>query len=223
MDELVDSFRKSILKSVSEIGIDFAEIGIDSMMDSIIDNDILESIPVVQTLIGVCKVSYHIHERNLMKQTLCCIQGIHEGTISQEKLDSYLRKLNENPKKAEKELGRVLIILDRQIDGVQSKITGHFWRAYINQDISWEKFCELTEANGRMFVSDYPKLQEIYQQNNIVIDGSISYQIDRLVSLGLLQIKNRTGITWGDREDGKIEKDVTITSFGEVFCKYGDL
>ncbi|WP_069989039.1 hypothetical protein [Massilioclostridium coli] len=226
MDQMIDSLRQSIAKPILEIGADFTEIGIDSIIDSILDNDILKSIPVVQTLIGVCKVSYHIHERNLMKQTLCFIQGIHDGSISSEKLNSHLSKLDQDPKQAEKELGRVLIILNKQIDGIQSKIAGCFYRAYVNRNISWEKFCELVESNYRMFISDYTKLQEIYEQNNIVIDGSISYQIDRLVSLGLLRITNHAntvGTTLGDLDNGFTKKHVTITSFGEVFCKYGDL
>lgn len=218
MGELVPALRDTLFVPTYEIVAEYAEIGIDALLDS----DALKSIPVVGTLSAICKVGYNIHERNLIKQTLGFIVGFNSGTLSQEKIDKHRYDLENNPTKAEKELGRVLIVLGNHIEDIQSQVLGSFYRTYVNGAISWKKFCELSEANRRMFVSDYPILRETAQYGGIDINGKELYQLDRLISLGLLQNKNRLGGTEIIDFDKEQEKsyDMIITSFGRTFCQH---
>ena len=70
----------------------------------------------------ICKIGYNLHERNLIKQTLAFITEFNSGSISQGKLNEHREKLEANPKEAEKELGRVLIILGNQVEQIQSQV-----------------------------------------------------------------------------------------------------
>lgn len=218
MYELIPSFKDSLFSPTYEIVAEYAEIGIDALLDS----DVLKGIPVVGTLSAICKVGYNIHERNLLKQTLRFIIEFNSGTLSQEKIDEYRYELENNYKKAEKELGRVLILLGNHIEQMQSQVLGSFFKSYVNGAISWGKFCELTEANRRIFVSDYQILIEAAKQGGINLKGRELYQIDRLISLGLLQYKNRLGGV----ETIELGKpyirtyDVIITTFGKTFCQH---
>ena len=124
---------------------------------------------------SLCKVGYNLHERNLIKQTLAFITEFNSGSISQEKLDEHREKLEANPKEAEKELGRVLIILGKQVEQIQFQVLGSFYAAYIKDAISWEKFCELSEANRRMFISDYQILFEATNNNGLKIQNRELY------------------------------------------------
>ena len=85
--------------------------------------------------------------------------------------------------------------------------------------ISWEKFCELTEANRRMFVSDYALLFEAAIKDGLKIQGRELYQVDRLISLGLLQNQNRLGgNVWIDFTDNpEKQNDIIVTSLGMTF------
>ncbi len=87
------------------------------------DNEVLKGIPVVSTLSSICKIGYNLHERDLIKQTLAFITEFSSGSIPQEKLNAHREKLEANPKEAEKELGRVLIILGNQVEQTNPK----FW------------------------------------------------------------------------------------------------
>ncbi len=218
MTELVPALKDTLFSPTYEIVAEYAEIGIDSLMES----DALKGIPVVGTLSAICRVGYNIHERNLIKQTLNFIIGFNTGTLSPEKIERHRIELESNPVKAEKELGRVLIILGNHIESIQSQILGSFYKAYVKKAISWDKFCELSEANRRMFVSDYHILREANRNGGIDINDRELYQVDRLISLGLLQNQNRLGGTIIIDFDRVQERkyDIIITSFGKTFCQH---
>lgn len=218
MSKLVPALKDTLFSPTYEIVAEYAEIGIDALLD----NEVLKGIPVVSTLSSICKIGYNLHERNLIKQTLAFITEFNSGSISQEKLNEHREKLEANPKEAEKELGRVLIILGNQVEQIQSQVLGSFYAAYVKGAISWGKFCELSEANRRMFMSDYAVLSEAAHDKGIDLKGRELYQVDRLISLGLLQNQNRLGgAVWIDGMDstGK-EKDVIVTSFGKTFYQH---
>ncbi len=223
MSNLVPAFRDSIFSPLGDPAGEILEVGIDMVFE----NDALKSIPIVNTVVGLCKVGVNLHERNLLRQTGIFINEVRDGTISSEKLEQHRAELERDPEKAEKELGRVLIILGRQVDDFQSKVLGSFYRAFVRGAISWEKFCELAEANSRMFSGDYMVLEEAYY-GDLKNNKRELYQIDRLTSLGLLENQQRTGVAEDDRlsfQGGTLtinntsDKNVSLTSFGTTFCQ----
>ena len=215
MKELVPSFKETLFSPTYEIVSEYAEIGIDALLE----NEVLKGIPFISTISSFCKAGYNLHERNLIKQTIAFITEFNSGNVSQEKLEAHREKLQVNPKEGEKELGRVLIIFGNQVEQTQSKVLGSFYAAYIKEAISWEKFCELSEANRRMFISDYQILFQAAINDGIKIENRELYQVDRLISLGLLQNKNRQGgVIWLNTEkDSDKKKDIIVTSFGKTF------
>lgn len=215
MNKLVPALKDTLFSPTYEIAAEYAEIGIDALLD----NEVLKEIPVVGTLSSLCKIGYNLHERNLIKQTLAFITEFNSSSISQEKLDEHREKLEENPKEAEKELSRVLIILGKQVEQIQSQVLGSFYAAYIKGAISWEEFCELSEANRRMFISDYQILFEAAINDGLKIQNRELYQVDRLISLGLLQNNNRLGGNVRIKIIGNPEEqnDIIVTSFGKTF------
>ena len=211
MTELVPAMRKTIFNSAADVIGDYAEIGIDAVLES----DALKAIPVVGTISAVCKVGYNLHERNLIKQTIEFLRGFNEKKLDQAVIDKHRVK-------AEKELGRVIILLGNHIENQQSIVLGSFYSAYVRGAISWEKFCELAEVNRRMFVNDYEILQKVYENDGMRLEGKELYPIDRLISLGLLQLRNRLGGVEIQSFDAPlVEKpDVIITSLGKTFCQH---
>jgi len=89
----------------------------------------------------------------------------------------------------EKELGRVILLLDRTLEEKQAQNLGIFYSSYVKGAISWEKFVELTEVNERIFVADIDELKSIgncsISQSEEISDARM-YQIQRLESLGLV-------------------------------------
>ena len=102
---------------------DISELAIDA----VIQNGLLKDIPIVGTIVGFCKLGMNLRERNLLKQTLNFINEFNNGTIDPEKLRKYQEEIKANPKKAEEELGRCLLILNSTIETIHSKIQGRLF------------------------------------------------------------------------------------------------
>lgn len=225
MSDLIPSFRDSVLVPLSEPAGDILEIGIDALLE----NEALKTLPFVNTVVGLCKVGVNLHERNLLRQTAAFITAVNNGTIDPEKLEQHRVALEEDPRRAEKELGRVLIILGNQVDVYQSRVLGSFYRAFLQGSISWDKFCELSEANSRMFSADYAVLLKIHEPMGFLSPAKDTYQIDRLVSLGLLK---STSVSRSEIENLISYQNETmqittpkfpgvqLTSFGKTFLQH---
>ena len=186
MNEIIDPFKESLFndKFKGILG-DTIEIGIDS----ILTDDSLREIPIVNTIIGTFKFGQNIHDRNLLKQTMIFIQEFNNNS-NNEKVQKYISKykknITNNPKKAEIELGRVMIILNRNIDDIKSSILAKLYLSYIENKIDWIKFCDLSEVNEKMFTLDIEILKDIYL-NNTDFDKDKLHNYQRLVSNGLMK------------------------------------
>ena len=186
MNEIIDPFKESLFndKFKGILG-DTIEIGIDS----ILTDDSLREIPIVNTIIGTFKFGQNIHDRNLLKQTMIFIQEFNNNS-NNEKVQKYISKykknITNNPKKAEIELGRVMIILNRNIDDIKSSILAKLYLSYIENKIDWSKFCDLSEVNEKMFTLDIETLKDIYL-NNTDFDKDKLHNYQRLVSNGLMK------------------------------------
>ena len=186
MNEIIDPFKESLFndKFKGILG-DTIEIGIDS----ILTDDSLREIPIVNTIIGTFKFGQNIHDRNLLKQTMIFIQEFNNNS-NNEKVQKYISKykknITNNPKKAEIELGRVMIILNRNIDDIKSSILAKLYLSYIENKIDWSKFCDLSEVNEKMSTLDIEILKDIYL-NNTDFDKDKLHNYQRLVSNGLMK------------------------------------
>lgn len=216
MNNLIPSYRDTLFGSVTDISIDIAE----TMIDSVLKDGLLKDIPVIGVIASLCKVGACIREKNLLAQTITFINSFNNGSIEPEILVSHREELESNPKKAEKELGRIILLLDSHTDLIKSKILGRFYRAYIKGLITWEKLSELAEANKQLFVIDYKILIDL-NSNKIDIDDKVSehmeYKLLRLISLGLV-FERRARLISGSRleyHDCRFE----TTSFGRTFVQ----
>lgn len=212
MNEIVPEFNDSLVIDSSDIISDYLELGIDS----ILDNDSLKEIPIIKTFIGVGKITKSIRERNLMKNLVIFINELNSGNIDKEKLKKHKEELNQNPKKAEKELGRILIILEQTIDNLKSSILGKLYKAYINQEIDWDLFVEFSEITNRLYINDLSILSLIFKnQLSDTSNRSDLYRIERLNSLGVVGLAPKAIFisTNASRQDSYI----TLNQIGKIY------
>lgn len=184
------------------------------------ESGVLKELPIVKTITSLYQIGQNMYQRNQLKQTLAFIQGFNAKELNREKIEQYKEKLLNESQKCEEELGRVMIILDHHIDNIQSKVLGNFFYAYVFGTITWPKFCELAEANRRMFVDDYTLLKAVMNDSVSEIDEDQEYQYDRLISLGL--IKNESIVPGSVISGGSamplVPLGPSFTLFGKTFC-----
>lgn len=150
MDKIVPAFEATLFDStLSDACMNITELGIDSLLD----DGVFKSIPIVSVLVGLGKTAQNIHDRNLLRQTIKFINTFNDSSISVEKIEKYKKHLESNPKFAEEELGRVIILLNANVDLKKSELLAKFYRSYVNRDIDWQTFCKLSDITSRLFIS----------------------------------------------------------------------
>lgn len=215
MDKIVPAFETTLFDStLSDACVDIAELGIDSLLD----DGVFKSIPIVSTLVGLGKTAQNIHDRNLLKQTIKFINTFNEKSISSKKIEKYKKHLDSNPKYAEEELGRVIILLNSNVELKKSELLAKFYRSYVNEDIDWSIFCELSDITSRLFVSDLHLLFEI--NKGIISDTSQcqTYQADRLIALGLLDSAMKS-MSIGSMSGSQTQRYIQVNNLGKLFCE----
>jgi hypothetical protein len=212
MNDLTLSFNDSLLLNTSDILKDYAELGIDSVLDA----GVLKDIPIISTIFGVSKVINSVHERNLIKNLLLFLNELNSGNIDKEKLTNYKARLNSNKKEAEKELGRVLIILNQIIDNDKSIMLGKIFKAYVNEKIDWNQFCEFSEIVNRLFLQDVDALKQIYYGRLKETSGmGDMYRIERLNSLGIIGLSTKTMMI-GSNSNSRTDSYIVLNRMGGI-------
>lgn len=214
MDKIIPAFEKTLLDpSIPDVGIDVAEIGIDSILDCVLDSVILEGIPLAKLFVGGVKTAQNIHDRNLLRQTLNFIKAFNEENLSEEQINAYRNHLSQDSKYAEAELGRIIILLNATIDLKKSTILGKLFSAYVAKTINWNTLCEYTDVVSRLFVSDLALLNKIHIGEITETNQCPRYQAERIRSLGLLNSTMSTVAA------DYMDYYITTNSFGNTFCK----
>lgn len=212
MDKIIPSFASSLFDGSKDSIGDITELGIDSLLD----DGVFKDLPIVSMLVGVKNTYQNIHDRNLLKQTLTFIKQFNSGSINQEKLNKYRDMLNTDSKKAEKELGRVLIILNSTIDMEKSQMLANLYKSYINEKINWNQFCEFAEIIKMLFLNDFNIIDLIYKHQITDTSGIEIYPIDRLTSLGIVNTVMKT-IMISSNTRSRSDKYVNLTTIGQKF------
>lgn len=185
--DYIPAFKESLFEHpIADIASDMAEFGIDTVLT----DGPLKELPIFSLVLGTAKAIRSVSERNLLKNTATFIREMQLEEISPEKLLSYKEKI-EDERFAEQELGRVLILLDRYIDSVKSKMLAVLYRRYIEQEYNWEKFCELSDILERLFIEDLPYLKNAKSgptESTTYHITNIPYNLRRLESIGLISI-----------------------------------
>ncbi len=213
MNEIIKPFGLSLFEPIGVLGVEVLEIGIDS----ILDDGLFKNMPIVAAITSLAKFAQNVHDRNLLRQTLTFIKEFNDGNIDSEKLSNYRQRIDSDKKKAESELGRVIILLNSHIETIKSKVLADFFRSYVNGMISWEQFVELSEANRRIFESDYSILCNENKNHVGVADYPNRHKYNRLISLGLMEEINKSGLL--QSMETMAQKWITITSLGKIFCE----
>lgn len=151
-----------------------------------------------------------------MKNLTIFINELNSGNILTEKLKSHQEELKNNPKKAEKELGRILIILDQTIDNQKAFYYGKLYKSYINEIISWDLFVEFCEINDRLYIGDFNLLALIYNKSiSDTTNRKDLYKIERLNSVGVIGLTPKS-IRIG-RSSSRQDSYISLNETGRLY------
>ena len=172
---LIHFAKDSVLLTKNEYDANAVQVTIDSVFDVI-------DLPIATAIKSIWGITLALRERYLIRNTVYFLQGFQSENIDEDKLLEYKDKLFSDTDYCEKEITRIILLLDNNVETLRAKIIGCLYMNLVNQRISHEEFCDYCDVTQRLFVSDYYAL--------LNGEGIENYKISRLMGLGLLYTKN---------------------------------
>ncbi len=222
--KLIGDMTNSLTTGIDVLS-DYAEIGLDSVLD--ISSEIATALPIVKTVFGIARVGFDLYSRNLLKNLIKFLKEFNDGSIDSQKLNAYKKKL-EDSATAEKEVGRVLLLLNKTIDTDKAVYYSRLYKAYINDAIEWQTFVEYGDNIDNLSVVNLEVLKRIIMKrhnlgrlgdnHSLAIFaglGLLDNYIPKLTDVGNLHFDPRTRMF---KQDSLKIKNQELNRFAKTLC-----
>lgn len=151
----------SLVESVSKAGAgDIAADAAEIALDSILDEGLLEEVPVF----GWLKKSYNIvgtvRDRIFLKKVANFLAGTRN--MSEEHRSQFSERIKCESDYAKKVGESLVLLLERQEDFEKALILGKVFSRYVCGHIKYEKFLKLAKSIELVFIGDLRNLAEYY-------------------------------------------------------------
>lgn len=175
------AFGDSLKENATGIVSDFAELGLDAVME----DGILKDVPLVSTAVALYKIGSSIKERHNLKKLHIFMNEINKGVANKEKLEEYKQKFHSNDKFRNQEIEYLLVLLERYISYDKPQMLAKLYLAYLDNKISFEEMKMYAEVIDRFLGMDCYTLISAPMITTVFADRD-NESILRLVALGLM-------------------------------------
>lgn len=213
MDEqsLSLSFGNSLTEDVAGIVGEYAELGLDAL----VEDGLLKDIPVVSTAVAVYKIGKSIHERHHITKLVSFLNEINKGIADEEKREKYREDFTTNEKFRNQELEYILILIDRYISFDKPQMLAKLYLAYLDGKIKWDEFMQYAEVLDRLLPGDIYLSEDGFKYARNKSDSQ-----QRLAALGLMRgVIPKSPEQRGVISSAPSDLEYTLTRFGSVLIK----
>lgn len=202
-ESLALSFEHSMTTEISDIVGQYAEIGLDAM----IEDGIFKDIPIVSTVTALYRLGSNIRDKYAAVKLVAFLNEFSKGILDEEKRKEYQAKFASNEKFRNQELSYIMILIDRYISLEKPEMLAKLYLAYLDGIIVWEEFTMYAEVIDRFLLLDCEML--VSESNTYIVYRNIGGEsVLRLVALGLMAEKPNNSrveldglgdaVFWGD-------------------------
>jgi hypothetical protein len=198
-------------KSLNAISAEYLELGIDTL----IDNELIKSIPIIKTISGLYKFSKSAQEYFLTKKIVRFLFKIKD--VSQDEIQKTLLRID-SKKSHRIELGEhIVLLLDKFENIYKSDLLGNAFKMYLKQQLTIDEFLRASHIIEKSYYDDLLKLEVIDKKSKV---NKIT--LENLISLGLLSLKPfkiDTGIIGKDLRSELNKFDYSINDSGKLILR----
>lgn len=210
MDEqsLALSFGNSLSEEVSGIAGEYAELGLDAL----VEDGLFKDIPIVSTAVAVYRIGKSIRERHHIAKLISFLDEINKGIADGVKREEYREKFNSNDKFRNQELEYILILIDRYIGFEKPQLLAKLYSAYLDGKIQWVEFTQYAEVIDRLLPGDIYLSGNGFKYARSKMDAK-----QRLAAMGLMRgvVKNNSEQR-GIMTSSSSELNYELTKFGRT-------
>ena len=187
-----DSLKEDVVSCVSE----FAEIGLDAIMN----DGILKDVPIVSTAVSLYKIGNSFKERHNIKKLIVFLNEFNNGIENPKKRRAYREKFSANDSFRNQQIEYLLVLIDRYISYDKPLMLAKLYLAYLDDLIDWNAFSSYAEIIDSFLPGDRERLIE--EGPFVTHYNQIDSSILRLSSSGLLIQTNDSSLTVDDGRGG---------------------
>lgn len=217
-DEIA-SFSKTIKDSdLSSIAKNGMEIGIDS----VINNELLKEIPIVNTLVSLIKTAYSINTYLFLKKIISFLNGI--SSISTERRNTMISKIDKSSKYKTKVGEKLLFILDKSDDTEKASLIAKAFFSFLKNTIDYSDFIKIAHIINNIFIEDFYHFIKINPKRLTEEDAQLYISFGLcLIVFSNPEINHFVPDTWDEGPERdyieKGENDYIITDIGKKIMK----
>lgn len=187
-----DSLKEDVVSCVSE----FAEMGLDAIMN----DGILKDVPIVCTAVSLYKIGNSFKERYNIKKLIVFLNEFNNGIENPKKRQAYREKFSANDGFRNQQIEYLLVLIDRYISYDKPLMLAKLYLAYLDDLIDWNDFSSYAEIIDSFLPGDRERLIE--EAPFVTHYNQIDSSILRLSSSGLLIQTNDSSLTVDDGRGG---------------------
>ena len=187
-----DSLKEDAVSCISE----FAEIGLDAIMD----DGILKDVPIISTAVSLYKIGNGVKERHNIKKLIVFLNEFNNGIVNPEKRQDYREKFSTDDSFRNQQIEYLLILIDRYISYDKPQMLAKLYLAYLDNLIDWNAFSSYAEIIDSFLPGDRERL--VKEGPFVTHYNQIDSSILRLSSSGLLIQTNDSSLTVDDDRGG---------------------
>lgn len=148
-------------ESVVDLGKEYAELGIDALIES----NALESIPFVNTVVGLCKAAGHVRDQIFTDKFVRFLTPLSD--MPEEERIEMADRLNEDDKFAGKAGARLIEIIDRMESENKPELAANFIKAFARKEVNFDTLRHLLFALERIPAFDIVELALFSSSNGV--------------------------------------------------------
>jgi hypothetical protein len=196
--KIIGSFES---KELMNLGKDFTELGLDSLLE----DGIIKEIPILRTIVAICKIHMNIRDRLFLKKVVGFLAQIADTNETQRE-----EFVNENCKDKKNFEETVLLILEHADRFEKTALIGKIFKACILKKILYADAITLSEMVNKVFWNDLKTLIEL--------DRCQEEENQRLYFSGLLEMKIKVGrrMAGGDAHI-EYQKNIYAVALKEIY------
>lgn len=209
---------KEVKEDISEIFVEVAE----TKMNTLINNEVLVSIPKLEIISTVAKGIVGIRSTYQLKMIEQFVNTVNSGVATLGEINIHIDQLKTNKKQLEKEVNYILVKINSWTDLEKSMYFGNLYIAYIKKIICWDELMLYTDILSQITLYDINNLKEIYEKRKYKKHDYPPFgSMLRLQSLGLVVFHDGyVRQTSKNAISGEIKEERGhISSDGRVFYK----
>jgi hypothetical protein len=177
MKDIQESFDQTLTNTnLPDVGIDIAELSIDHL----IDNPVLQGLPIVNTFIGFIQLGANIHDRLFLKKIISFLNGISQIDEAQRK--KMIGKTDRSKKYRMKVGEKLLYILDSCKDYEGAERIAKLFAAFLAKQINYDQYLEASSIVAQISQKELNDFLRSY--SSVFIHDDVSH----LMHTGLLSV-----------------------------------